>query len=77
MTAPNIKLTLTQRERFKLLAFEESQTVTPGRVMLCKGRRIVGYCNIDDLANTRTIEAKATTVCLSPADFADVKRWLA
>jgi hypothetical protein len=77
MTAPAIKLTVTQRERLKMLTLEERQVVTPGRVMLCKGRRIVGYCNLDELANTKTIEAKANVICLSPADFADVKRWLA
>jgi hypothetical protein len=77
MAAPALKLTITQRSRLSALAFEERQVVIPGRVMLCKGRRIVGYCNLDDLVNTKTIEAQATTVCLSPADFNDVKRWLA
>jgi hypothetical protein len=77
MTAPAIKLTVTQRERLKALTLEQRQVVTPGRVMLCKGRRVVGYCDIDELGNTKTIEAQATLICLSPADYADVVRWLA
>jgi hypothetical protein len=77
MTAPAIKLTVTQRQRLKLLKLEERQVVIPGRVMLCKGARVVGYCDLDELANTKAIEALANTVCLSPADYADVMRWLA
>lgn len=76
MTAPAIKLTVTQRERLRSLTFEARAVVTPGRVMLCKGRRIVGYCDVDELANTKAIEAQTTVICLSPADYDDVQRWL-
>jgi len=76
MTAPAIKLTVTQKQRLQIPTLEERQVVTPGRVMLVKHNRVVGYCDLDQLAETKTIEAKATTICLSPADFADVKRWL-
>lgn len=77
MTAPTAELNVTQRERLKMLTWEKSGAVPPGRVMLCKGRKISGYCNVADLADTKSIEAKATTVCLSSSDFDDVKRWLA
>lgn len=43
MSAPTTKLTVTQRYALKDLAWEKSQAVTPGRVMLCKGRKVVGY----------------------------------
>lgn len=77
MTAPAIKLTVTQRERLRALTWEKSQAVIPGRVMLCKGRAIVGYCNVDELAHTKSVEAtRANTICLSAADYDDVQQWL-
>lgn len=77
MTAPAKTLTtVTERERLRRLAFERRQVVIAGRAMLYKRGRIVRYCDIDDLADTFTIAAQADQVCLSPADFDDVKRWL-
>jgi len=76
MTAPAFKLTVTQRDRLRDLKWEKSQAVIAGRVMLCRGRHIVGYCNVDELANTKTIAAKADTVALSAADYDDVQEWL-
>jgi hypothetical protein len=76
MTAPTATLTITQRHRLKDLKWEESMAVPPGRVMLCKGRRVVGYCNVADLGNSLSIAERANTVCLSPADAKDVKAWL-
>ena len=77
MTAPTAQLTVTQRQRLKDLTWEKSNAVPPGRAMLCKGRKVVGYCNVTDLANsTVAIAAQANTVCLSAADYSDVKRWL-
>ena len=76
MTAPAIKLTVTQRQRLRELKFVERQVVTPGRIMLEKRGRIVGYGNLDDLEKTKIIAGQADTVCLAPADFADVQAWL-
>jgi hypothetical protein len=76
MTAPTAKLTVTERERLKALTFEKSGAVPPGRVMLCKGRKVVGYCNVAELSRTFIIAAQANTVCLSAEDFADVQEWL-
>lgn len=76
MTAPTIKLSVTERERLKSLRWEERLVVIPGRVMLCRGRRIVGYCSVAELVRTTVIAAQADTVCLSTADFADVQQWI-
>jgi hypothetical protein len=76
MTAPALKLTVTQRDRLRGLQWEERQIVQPGRIMLEKRGRVVGFGSLDELEKTKTIEAKADTVCLSPADFADVQAWL-
>ncbi|HEX4114156.1 MAG TPA: hypothetical protein VH020_16605 [Stellaceae bacterium] len=76
MTAPTIELTVTQRYALKDLAWEKSQAVTPGRVMLCKGRKIVGYCDVADLAHGSAIAARCNTVCLSASDYDDVQAWL-
>jgi hypothetical protein len=76
MSAPAVQLTVTQRYRLKDLAWQRSGVVPPGRAMLCKGRRVVGFCSVSELV-ARRIDVLADTVCLSAADFADVKRWLA
>ena len=76
MTAPAIKLTVTQRERLRALKWEKSNAIIAGRVMLCKGRAIVGYCDVDELANAKGIEARCNTVVLSAADYDDVQEWL-
>lgn len=76
MTAPATKLSVTARHRLKDLIFEKSGAVPPGRVMLCKGRQVVGFCDVGDLGKTLLIAERANTVCLSSADFDDVKAWL-
>jgi hypothetical protein len=76
MTAPALKLTVTQRDRLRALQWEEWQVVTPGRAMLRRRGRLAGYCNVEELANTKALAERADTVCLSPADFADVQAWL-
>lgn len=75
MTAPAITLTITQRERIKTLAIEERQVVTPGRVMLMKGRKIVGFLDLDQLGQYG-LEHRCNAIGLSPADYGDVKQWL-
>jgi hypothetical protein len=75
MPAPALKLTVTQRQRLGELALEQRKVVPAGRVMLEKRRRVVGCCNLDDLVN-KSITERADTLCLSAADFNDVKEWL-
>ena len=77
MTAPAKKeFSPADRYRLRNLAWEKSGAVPPGRAMLCMGRKVVGYCDVADLANPVAIAKKANTVCLSAADFADVQEWL-
>lgn len=76
MTAPAIKLTVTQRDRLRSLRWEMWQVVTAGRAMLRRRGRLVTFCAIEDLANTTTLAEQADMVCLSVADFDDVQRWL-
>lgn len=76
MTAPTATLSVTARHRLKDLTIERSQAVPPGRVMLCKGRKVVGYCDVGELVHTTLIAAKANTICLSAADYDDVQEWL-
>jgi hypothetical protein len=76
MTAPATALSVTQRHRLLDLKWEKSQAVPPGRVMLCRGRKVLGYCGVLDLPRVHLIAAKADTVCLAAADFDDVKGWL-
>lgn len=76
MTAPTGTLTVTQRYLLKDLQWEKSQAVTPGRVMLCKGRRVVGYCDVAELGHAKMIAERCNTVCLSVADFDEVQAWL-
>jgi hypothetical protein len=76
MTAPTAALTITQRHKLLDLTWEKSDAVTPGRVMLCKGRRVVGFADVADLANPSAIAARCTTLVISRADFDDLKAWL-
>ena len=62
--------------KVKVLALGDPAQLPPGRVMLCKGRRIVGYCNVEELAQAKTIAARASNVCVSPLDWPDLEAWL-
>ncbi len=78
MSAPSAKLTVTQRYALKDMSFERSGAVPAGRVMFCKGRKILGYGDVTDLERVKTLTDRGvTTVCLSATDYDDVKRWLA
>ncbi len=69
-------ISITGRYRLKELTLERSQAVTPGRVMWCQGRKVMGYGDVADLANVLKIPKGANTVCVSAADFEDIKGWL-
>ncbi len=76
MTAPTATLTVTDRYRLKELAWEQSQVVPPGKVMWCRGRRVLGYCKLADLPRVSLIPPGATAACLSGTDFGDVRAWI-
>lgn len=41
-------LSVTDRCMLKALTLEQAQAVQPGRVMWCRGRKILGYGNVED-----------------------------
>ena len=78
MSAPKGAISATHRSMLKdNFKIERSQTVTPGRLMWCQGRRILGYGNIDDLTNVFGIPRGTNTITIAAADYDDVKGWLA
>lgn len=77
MTAPAAKLSITDRYKLKELDWQRSQVVQPGKVMWCRGRKVLGYGKVEDLSRVTLIPSKADTVCLSAVDYADVMVWLA
>jgi hypothetical protein len=76
MTAPTVTLSVTDRCRLKDLEWQQSQIVQPGKVMFCKGRKVMGYTKVTDLARLSAIPTGADVACVSAADFEDVRRWL-
>lgn len=77
MTAPTATLSITDRYKLKELKLEQSATVTPGRVMICQGRKIIGFTDVEALPRFAVLIPKdATGLCLSPDDYDDVKGWL-
>ena len=62
--------------RMRDLKFEQSQIPAPGRVMFCRGRRVLGHGDLGKLGDFLYVPKQADTVCVSAADFDDVKEWL-
>jgi hypothetical protein len=73
---PARTLSITDRYRLKELEFEQSQVPTPGRVMFCRGRSILGYGDVVHLGEFLYVPKRTDTICLSAADYADVKVWI-
>ncbi len=69
-------LGVTDRYRLKELTLQQAGTVPAGRVMWCRGRKVLGYNDVSQLGNIFAIPKGADTICVSAADFADVKEWL-
>jgi hypothetical protein len=76
MSAPSTTLGVTDRYTLKEFTLERSAGVIGGRLMWCRGRKIVGYGNVVDLPKIFAIPKGADTIVLSAADFDDVKAWL-
>lgn len=73
---PARAISVTDRTRLKELILQPTGTVPAGRVMWCRGRKVLGYAGVDDLANVFAIPKGTDTICVSQADFADVREWL-
>ena len=76
MTTPTATLSVTNRYRLKDLDWQESEIVPPGKVMFCKGRKVMGYAKVQELGRFSAIPTGADVACVAAADFEDVKRWL-
>jgi hypothetical protein len=73
---PAASLTLTDRYKLKEFTLRQLMTVPAGRVMFCRGRKILGYGDVADLAQIFIIPKGTTEICVSSADHADLKEWI-
>jgi hypothetical protein len=76
MKPPPFKLD-GDRTVFKELELQATGTVPAGRVMWCRGRKVLGYADVAGLGNIFEIPRGCNTMCVSPADHADLLAWLA
>lgn len=72
---PPVKLT-GDRQRWRELELQRTGTVTPGRVMFCRGRKVLGYADVATLGNIFMIPKGADTLCVALEDADDIKEWL-
>lgn len=63
-------MSVTDFYRLTALRLERSQVVPAGRVIWCRGRKLLGY---GQLSNLSVIPKEADTVCLSSADYDAVR----
>jgi hypothetical protein len=73
---PSRTIGVTDRTKLKELVFEKSAAVTPSRFLCCRGRKVLGYGNVDELWNVFIIPKATDTIVLSSDDYSDVKEWL-
>jgi hypothetical protein len=76
MKPPPLKLA-GDRTVFRALELQQTGTVPAGRVMFCRGRKVLGYADVARLGNIFEIPKGADTICVSAADLQDVKEWIA
>jgi hypothetical protein len=70
MSKPHVSL----RHRLTAAGIEilPAKTVPDGRIMWCGGRKVIEYGDLERLKGNSLFPRDADTVCLSPADFAEV-----
>jgi hypothetical protein len=73
---PATPFTKADQTRLRSLKLEQSGTATPGRVIFCRGRSVLGYGDVSKLGDFLYIPKSADTVCVSGADWSDVKGWM-
>jgi hypothetical protein len=73
---PAAVLSVTDRQRWRELELQRTGTVTPGRVMFCRGRKVLGYADVATLGNVFFIPKSADTLCVSLEDADEIKEWL-
>ena len=76
MKPPPFKLD-GDRTVFQELTLQRLGTVPPGRVMFCRGRKVLGYADVASLGNIFAIPKGADTMCVLAEDLGDIEGWLA
>jgi hypothetical protein len=75
MRPPPFKLS-GDRTVFKELELQQTGTVPAGRVMFCRGRKVLGYADVATLGNIFMIPKGADILCVALEDADDFKEWL-
>ena len=73
---PAASLSVTDRYKLKEMTLTRSMAAPAGRVMFCKGRKIVSYADVVDLARIFNIPKGTTEICVSTIDYTDIKEWI-
>jgi hypothetical protein len=73
---PAAAFTTADQTRLRQMKLENNPMPGAGRVMFCQGRKILGFGEVSKLADFLYIPKNADTLCLSPADFEDVRGWI-
>lgn len=73
---PAVPFTKADQNFFRSLKLEQSNVPGRGRVMFCRGRTILGYGDVSKLGDFLYIPKRTDTVCVSNADWPDVKGWM-
>lgn len=73
---PAIPFAKADQTRFRSLQLHQSQVPVPGRVMFCRGRAVLGYGDVEKLGDFLYIPKYTDTVCVSAADWPDIKGWM-
>jgi hypothetical protein len=74
---PAVNPSITHRCTLKEMTLTRSMAVPAGRrVMFCRGRKILNYADVAVLAKIFHIPKGTTEICVSDADYADIKEWI-
>jgi hypothetical protein len=69
-------LSNTDRWKLKELTLEQSSILPAGKIMYCRGRKILGYASFETIGNVFAIPQRADTLAVSSADYEQIKGWL-
>lgn len=67
----------TTRYRLRAMTLEISGVVPDGKVMWCRGRKVLGYGAVGELNKPHRIPDSADTACFSAKDYAVVMEQIA
>jgi hypothetical protein len=73
---PAVDFRKSDQMRLRSLKLERSAVPAPGRVMFCRGRKVLGHGDVSKLGDFQYIPKNVDTLCLSATDFDDVHGWI-